>query len=1852
MRRRRDCNKATASSFLECDERSMKTANHNSNLQSDCVAQRARGSGAWPFLLHLLVISFMLACVGGHQILVAQTTNYTYAASSGTFTALSGATSPALSAGTVDEGYFNGLPIGFDFWYNGTRYTTVSASTNGWLTLGANISNATPGNLLTTGGAPRPVIAPLWDDLDLQASANLSYLTSGSVGSRVFTIQFLNEQWNATATGTTISFQVKLYESTGKVEFVYKPESGTVNSGSGSIGITDTATGTTGVYRSLNNFTSSATASSTTATVNIAAKPASGQTYSFTPPVPTAPSSLTFSSITATSMTLNWVDNSSNEDGFVIYKSTDGGVNYAYVSQTAAAATTSAQSGLSAGTTYYWKVYAVTDGGLSTALAGNQATTYNISGHIQNASAVAISGVTVTLSGSQAGSTTTDGSGNYSFASLPAAGNYTVTPTKTNYTFSAASLSYNNLSANQASADFTGSAFYSISGNIHDGTPASISGVTVTLTGSQTGSMVTDATGNYTFVNLAGGGNYTVTPSKANYSFNVTSNGYLNLSASETGKDFVGTLVYSISGHIQNGSGTSVNPLRVNLTGTVTTFVFTSSGDFSFTNLPVGNYTVTPVTSGYTYNPTNRTYNSLSADQTTANFTATSTTTFTVSGHIWNASGSAISGVTVTLSGGPGGSTTTDGSGEYSFSGLPATENYTVTPSKTNYTFSPGSRVFNNLGANSAAHFTGTSTITYTLSGHIQNANTVAIGGVTVTLSGGQAGTTTSDGSGNYSFAGLPSTNNYTVTPSRTNFTFTLTSLAFANLSANQSAASFTGARPIYASSPSNVAHISNGGVADASSSVSDNYPASAANDGDRKGLNWNAGGGWNDASSGSFPDWLEVDFAGAKVINEIDVFTLQDSPGSPSEPTEAMTFSSYGLTAYDVQYWNGSAWVTVSGGSITGNNKVWRKINFSPISTSKIRVLTNASPDGFSRITEVEAYEAVALTISGHIQNASGAAIGGVTVTLSGGQSASTTTDANGNYSLSASAGADYTVTPARTNFTFTPASLTFNNLSGNQSAADFTGARPIYASAPFNVAHVSNGGVTSASSTLSDNYPTSAANDGDRKGLNWNAGGGWNDGTANSFPDWLQIDFNGSKIIDEIDVFTIQDNAGSPSEPTEAMAFSLYGVTDFHVQYWDGAAWVTVPGGSVSGNDKVWRKFVFSAVTTSKIRVTVNSALASHSRIMELEAYQATFAISGHIQNASAVAISGATVTLSGGQAGTTTTDGSGNYSFAGLPATNNYTVTPTKTNNTFSAANRTYTNLSANQTTADFTGTSTITYTISGHIQNASAVAISGVTVTLSGGQTGTTTTDGSGNYSFASLPATNNYTVTPTKTNYTFSAANRTYTNLSANQTAADFTGTSTITYTISGYIQNASAAAISGVTVTLSGGQAGTTTTDGSGNYSFAGIPSTNNYTVTPTKTNYTFSEANRTYTNLSANQTAADFTGTALYTISGHIQNASAIAISGATITLSGAQTGTTTTNASGNYSFSGLPGGGNYTLTPSLTNYTFSAANRTYTNLSANQTAADFTGISTITYTISGHIQDASAVAISGVTVTLTGGQSGSTTTDASGNYSFTGLPSTNNYTVTSSNPSYSYSPTSLTYSNLSANQATADFTATQRIFLISGYILDSQFNEIDGVTVTLSGNQSGSTVTDGGFGFYNLPQTGSYTVTPSMPGYTFSPSSITITDFNNGHVDVQFLADPVVGSPDVALTASVSPTGSAAPGTDLVYTISFSNAGAASASTFVVNDPRPANTDFKVGSMTTSLGTTGLTLSGVVYSNDSGATWAYSPVSGGGSALIGYAPLGYDRNVTTVRWSFSGTLSQNSPNNAGSVGVTFRIR
>jgi hypothetical protein len=177
--------------------------------------------------------------------------------------------------------------------------------------------------------------------------------------------------------------------------------------------------------------------------------------------------------------------------------------------------------------------------------------------------------------------------------------------------------------------------------------------------------------------------------------------------------------------------------------------------------------------------------------------------------------------------------------------------------------------------------------------------------------------------------------------------------------------------------------------------------------------------------------------------------------------------------------------------------------------------------------------------------------------------------------------------------------------------------------------------------------------------------------------------------------------------------------------------------------------------------------------------------------------------------------------------------------------------------------------IKFSISGQVKVGTA-ALAGVTMTLTGDRRftpRTVNTLSNGTYSFTDLPAGMTYTVTPTKTNYSFTPGSRTYTTLNANKTGVNFAA-ALKTYSISGKIvRGSSTVGLDGVVVrvTASGFTTRTFNTTSTGLYSFTGLPAGKTYTVTPTKTGYSFSPVMRSFANLSANQptgAATIFSGT------------------------------------------------------------------------------------------------------------------------------------------------------------------------------------------------------------------------------------------------------------------------------------------------------------------------------------------------------------------------------------------------------
>ncbi|MEI6507262.1 MAG: T9SS type A sorting domain-containing protein [Bacteroidota bacterium] len=345
-----------------------------------------------------------------HQLSNAQTvTKYAFSPSSSTFTNLVGGTVPTMEpGGTLDDGYFINLPIGFNFFYNSLAYTSLSASTNGFICLGQNITNQnSQANNLTTGGgttSPRPIIAPLWDDIALTNASDISYLTTGTSPSRVFTIQYLNVKWDYSGSAA-VSFQIKLYEADSKIEFYYSLLAGALTNPSASIGITNVGSGVGNFLSITSTGNNPFDTTSVTETTTLNTKPANGQKYSFIPKyiLPAAPTALTFTSVTSTSMNVNWIDNTTSETYYKILVSTDN-ITFsplATIYSTSILSTGTAYqyplTGLTMGTTYYFKVYVGNEGSASTNFVSSSQST--ISGVLTGTKTICPSGCDYTTLG-------------------------------------------------------------------------------------------------------------------------------------------------------------------------------------------------------------------------------------------------------------------------------------------------------------------------------------------------------------------------------------------------------------------------------------------------------------------------------------------------------------------------------------------------------------------------------------------------------------------------------------------------------------------------------------------------------------------------------------------------------------------------------------------------------------------------------------------------------------------------------------------------------------------------------------------------------------------------------------------------------------------------------------------------------------------------------------------------------------------------------------------------------------------------------------------------------------------------------------------------------------------------------------------------------------------------------------------------------------------------------------------------------------------------------------------------------------------------------------------------------------
>lgn len=381
-------------------------------------------------------------------------------------------------------------------------------------------------------------------------------------------------------------------------------------------------------------------------------------------------------------------------------------------------------------------------------------------------------------------------------------------------------------------------------------------------------------------------------------------------------------------------------------------------------------------------------------------------------------------------------------------------------------------------------------------------------------------------------------------------------------------------------------------------------------------------------------------------------------------------------------------------------------------------------------------------------------------------------------------------------------------------------------------------------------------------------------------------------------------------------------------------------------------------------------------------------------------------------------------------------------------------------------------TPTFTLSGVVKESDGTSVAGAKVTLSGSKKWSVQTDSNGQYAFPDLATSGDYTVTVSRANYTFDPPSTTIIAPPQDQTL-DFTGKMN-TFAVVGRTVSSNGTRIPGVSVTLSGDQSATTTTDNLGEYRFDGLRAEGQYTVAVQKENYDFTPQSQSFNGLTANK-AVNFVGKRhTYTISGKT------GLSNTLVTLSGETKASVLTASNGTYSFT-VYGGGDYSVKASRTYYTFSPESRDFTNVVANQTA-NFTPTRNI-HTISG------STGVAGVYVKLTGDADKKFTTGADGNYSFN-VYAGGSYTITASRNNYTFAPPAYFFANVNGNR-TANFMPKLNIYTISGS------TGLAGVTVTLGRDATRKVITgEDGTYLFAVNAGRHYTVTASKPGYTFSPS------------------------------------------------------------------------------------------------------------------------------------------------------------
>ncbi|SEP81451.1 fibronectin type III domain-containing protein [Flavobacterium urocaniciphilum] len=288
-------------------------------------------------------------------VFYGQLSNYTFTQTAGTYTPVT--TPITVINGNVDSAVSPLTNIGFNFILDGTSFTQFSATSNGYIRLGVTGSTTAYTPISSIGQGP----AIAFFARDGKTNGAVVYELTGSAPNRVLTIEYPNYFIDWSATGNTLSAQIKLYEGTNKIEIVYGA-SAKVSSFTGQVGLVSNTNNNYSNRTTTTDWSASANGGSNASTMTWSATvgPANGLTYTWNPPTCLGPTSLNASNLNTNDATLNWTASTSNpSNNYDVYWSTSNTAPTGSTTPSASNVTSGyIATGLNPATTYYWWVRA------------------------------------------------------------------------------------------------------------------------------------------------------------------------------------------------------------------------------------------------------------------------------------------------------------------------------------------------------------------------------------------------------------------------------------------------------------------------------------------------------------------------------------------------------------------------------------------------------------------------------------------------------------------------------------------------------------------------------------------------------------------------------------------------------------------------------------------------------------------------------------------------------------------------------------------------------------------------------------------------------------------------------------------------------------------------------------------------------------------------------------------------------------------------------------------------------------------------------------------------------------------------------------------------------------------------------------------------------------------------------------------------------------------------------------------------------------------------------------------------------------------------------------------------------